>query len=103
MPAMAAVTRHRTHRRTLLASIGVTAWSVALLTLLAVPAERAIAAKTSTLVQPSSTGEAKIARQQMLAERKTVVGVRKPHPGKTVGGTSTPLPKTIVTKGFLPK
>ena len=56
-----------------------------------------------TLVQPSSTGEAKSARQAVLRERTSVVGVRRARPGTTVGGSSTPRPETIVTKRNLPK
>ena len=85
-------------------SVACIACLAAALALIMLPTGEAIAAKPrATLVQPSSTGEAKTARQAVLTERKTVVGVRKPHPGKTVGGTTTPPPKTIVTKRFLPK
>jgi hypothetical protein len=54
-------------------------------------------------VQPSSTGAAKTARQALLKERTKSVPRTVPKPGKIVGGTTTPPPKTIVTKRFLPK
>ena len=54
-------------------------------------------------VQPSSTGAAKTARQALLKERTKTVPRVVPKPGKIVGGTTTPPPKTIVTKRFLPK
>jgi hypothetical protein len=80
------------------------AWLAALVIMLGLPAGQAVAAKPrATLVQPSSTGEAKIARQALLKQRAAVIAQRKPNPGKTVGGTTTPLPKTIVTKRILPK
>jgi hypothetical protein len=76
----------------------------AALALIMLPTGEAIAAKPrATLVQPSSTGEAKIARQAVLKQRAAVIAQRKPNPGKTVGGATTPLPKTIVTKRILPK
>jgi hypothetical protein len=72
--------------------------------LLASPAGRVLAANTHpTLVQPSSTGEAKAARQALLKQRALAVPRTAHRPGKTVGGTTTPPPKTIVTKRFLPK
>jgi hypothetical protein len=64
------------------------------------------AAKHPTLVkpvQPSSTGAAKTARQALLKQRTLSVPHVLPKPGKIVGGTTTPAPKTIVTKRFLPK
>jgi len=54
-------------------------------------------------VQPSSTGPAKTARRSLLKQRTLSVPRVVPKPGKIVGGTSTPPPKTIVTKRFLPK
>ena len=54
-------------------------------------------------VQPSSTGPAKTARQALLKQRTLTVPHVVPKPGKIVGGTTTPHPKTIVTKRFLPK
>jgi hypothetical protein len=54
-------------------------------------------------VQPSSTGAAKTARQALLKQRTQSVPRVVPKPGKIVGGTTTPTPKTIVTKRFLPK
>jgi hypothetical protein len=54
-------------------------------------------------VQPSSTGSAKTARQALLKQRTKTVPRTLPKPGKIVGGTTTPPPKTIVTKRFLPK
>jgi hypothetical protein len=54
-------------------------------------------------VQPSSTGPAKTARQALLKQRTLSVPRTVPKPGKIVGGTTTPPPKTIVTKRFLPK
>jgi hypothetical protein len=54
-------------------------------------------------VQPSSTGPAKTARQALLKQRTLTVPHVVPKPGKIVGGTTTPRPKTIVTKRFLPK
>jgi hypothetical protein len=72
--------------------------------LLASPPGRVLAAnKQPTLVQPSSTGEAKAARQALLKQHALDVPRTVPRPGKTVGGTTTRPPKTIVTKRFLPK
>jgi hypothetical protein len=65
---------------------------------------RVLAANTHpTLVQPSSTGEAKAARQALVKQHLLAVPRTLRRPGKTVGGTTTPPPKTIVTKRFLPK
>jgi hypothetical protein len=54
---------------------------------------------------PRSLGnsQANPTRQALLKQRPTVLGSPARHPGKTVGGTGTPMPKTIVTKRFLPK
>jgi hypothetical protein len=54
-------------------------------------------------VQPSSTGPAKTARQALLKQRTLSLTRTVPKPGKVVGGTTTPPPKTIVKKRFLPK
>jgi hypothetical protein len=71
--------------------------------LLAGAPSRGIAANSSaTLVQPSSSGEAKSAREALLKQRTNVVAVGRRHPGKTVG-SSAPPPRTIVTRRFLPK
>jgi hypothetical protein len=71
---------------------------------LAVPVGAAAAdSKHATLVQPSSTGKAKTVRQTLLKQRTNTVTLSKIHPGKTVGSTHTPLPRTIVTKRILPK
>jgi hypothetical protein len=61
------------------------------------------APKHPTLVQPSSTGPAKTARQTLLKQRTLTIPRVVPKPGKIVGGTTTRPPKTIVTKRFLPK
>ena len=72
--------------------------------LLALPLGGALAAQPqATLVQPSSSGQAKAARQALLKQRAVAVPLTHHHPGKTVGGTRTPPAKTIVTKRFLPK
>jgi hypothetical protein len=98
---MIADPRHRSAPRQPLASIGAV---LMLGIVLGLPAGAALAANPrATLVQPASTGNAKAARQRLLKERTTVVGLHQRHPGKTVGGSSTPLPKTVVTKRFLPK
>jgi hypothetical protein len=84
-----------------LSSFGLT---LLLIAALALPVDRAMAATPHvTLVRPSSTGDAKTARLAVLKQRTTLVGVHKAHPGTTVGGSSAPRPKTIVTKRFLPK
>ena len=83
---------------------GLMACLVTALGLLMLPAGQALAAKPrATLVQPSSTGEARIARQAVLQQRAALIAQRKRRPGKTVGGTTTPLPTTIVTKRILPR
>jgi hypothetical protein len=77
--------------------------STLLVVLLAVPIGAALPANANaTLVQPASTGKAKTARQALLKPRTNLVTVNKTHPGKTVGGARTPLPRTIVTKRILP-
>jgi hypothetical protein len=77
--------------------------SLVLAALLALPAVAAPGANThGTLVQPSSTGNAKTTRQTLLKQRTNTVTLSKIHPGKTVGGSHTPLPRTIVTKRILP-
>jgi hypothetical protein len=82
--------------------------SVVLALGLALACGPAIAAKTTKptnpkLVTPASTGEAKTARQALLKQRNLTVSRTTPHPGKIVGATTRPPPKTIVTKRFLPK
>ena len=54
------------------------------------------------LVQPSSTGEAKIERQSVVKLHAQTVATPVQHPGKTVGGNRTPHARTIVTKRILP-
>jgi hypothetical protein len=77
--------------------------TMVLAVLLALPVGAALAANThGTLVQPSSTGKAKTARQTLLKQRTNTVTLNKIHPGKMVGGSRTPLPRTIVTKRILP-
>jgi hypothetical protein len=53
-------------------------------------------------VQPAATGNLKSSRQALLKQRTSLFGPNTRHPGKIVGAT-TPAPKTIVTKRFLPK
>jgi hypothetical protein len=78
--------------------------SLVLAVVLALPVGAALADnKHAALLQPSSTGKAKTARQTLLKQRTNTVTLSKLHPGKTVGGTHTPLPRTIVTKRILPK
>jgi hypothetical protein len=71
---------------------------------LALAAVQAFATNTHpTLVQPAATGQARAARQAVLKQRAATVPQSARKPGKTVGGTSTPHPKTITTKRNLPK
>jgi hypothetical protein len=56
-----------------------------------------------TLVQPSSTGAAKTERQKLVKQRTTALNTTPRHPGKIIGGGTTPPPRTIVTRRFLPK
>jgi hypothetical protein len=77
--------------------------TVVLALLLASPVGAAPAATThGALLQPASTGKAKTTRQALLKQRSNTVALSKIHPGKTVGGAHTPLPRTIVTKRILP-
>jgi hypothetical protein len=55
------------------------------------------------LAQPSSTGAAKTARQKLVKQRMTALNTTPRHPGKIIGGGTTPPPRTIVTRRFLPK
>jgi hypothetical protein len=83
-----------------------TARAAALMTalVLALALGPALAApKHPTLVQPSSTGPAKTARQALLKQRTLTLPRVVPKPGKVVGGSTTRPPRTIVTKRFLPK
>jgi hypothetical protein len=76
---------------------------IPVLALALAPAPALAAPKHPTLVQPASTGQAKAARQALLKQHTLTVPRVAPKPGKTVGGTTTSPPKTIVTKRFLPK
>ena len=72
--------------------------------LLALSAAPALAANTHpTLVQPAAAGQARAARQALLKQRTAAAPQSLRKPGKTVGGTSTPLPKTVMTKRILQK
>ena len=72
--------------------------------LLGLPAAQLLAATTHpALVQPAASGEAKTARKAVLKQRTATVPGLVRHPGKTVGGTGTALPKTVMTKRTLPK
>ena len=85
---------------TVLASIGLT---LLLAVSLALPPARAMAANAqTTLLQPSGSGKLKTTRQALLKGRTTLLGLGQRHPGRSVGGTRAPPPKTIVTKRFLP-
>ena len=53
-------------------------------------------------VQSAATGNLKSSRQALLKLRTSLFRANTRHPGKIVGAT-TPAPKTIVTKRFLPK
>jgi hypothetical protein len=53
-------------------------------------------------VQSAATGELKTSRQALLKQRTSLFAPNTHRPGKIVGAT-TPAPKTIVTKRFLPK
>jgi hypothetical protein len=53
-------------------------------------------------VQSAATGNLKTSRQALLKQRTSLFSPNTRHPGKIVGA-STPAPKTIVTKRFLPK
>jgi hypothetical protein len=93
-----------TLRQPLARSGGVLVLTLVLALLLALPLGGVLAAQPqATLVQPSSSGQAKAARQALLKQRAVAVPLTHHHPGKTVGGTRTPPAKTIVTKRFLPK
>ena len=75
--------------------------------LLALPAGSALAANTlpgshAKLVQPSSTGDAKAARQALVKQHMQTVATPVQHPGKIVGGNRLPHARTIVTKRILP-
>ncbi len=54
------------------------------------------------LVQPSSTGDAKIERRAVVKLHAQTVATPVQHPGKTVGGNRLPHARTIVTKRILP-
>jgi len=58
--------------------------------------------KRPALVLPSSTGEAKTARQTVVKERTKALSTPVPHPGRIVGGSGRPAPRTIVTKRIYP-
>jgi hypothetical protein len=67
------------------------------------PAMAATAHPPMILAQPSSTGAAKTARQKLVKQRTTALNTTPRHPGKIIGGGTTPPPRTIVTRRFLPK
>jgi hypothetical protein len=90
------------------------------LLLLALPAAIALAANlsppsinaTSTkarskhyagLVQPSSTGAAKVARQSLLKQRTGALGASVHHSASTVTSNTRPPAKTIVVRPLSPK
>lgn len=58
--------------------------------------------KRPALVLPSSTGEAKTARQTLAKERTQTLATPIAKPGKIVGGSGRPTPRTIVTKRIYP-
>jgi hypothetical protein len=65
-------------------------------------AANTLPASHAKLVQPSSTGDAKIERRAVVKLHAQTVATPVQHPGKTVGGNRTPHARTIVTKRILP-
>jgi hypothetical protein len=82
----------------------------ALLALLALPlgahsvasAANTLPSSHAKLVQPSSTGDARIERRAVVKLHAQTVATPVQHPGKTVGGNRLPHARTIVTKRILP-
>jgi hypothetical protein len=64
---------------------------------------KARSAHYPALVQPSSTGAAKVARQSLLKQRTGALGTTVRHGGVTVTSNTRPPAKTIVVRPLSPK
>jgi hypothetical protein len=67
------------------------------------PGSALAAPPPAKVVRPLVNPAANATRKALLQQRSSLLSLPVRHPGKTVGGANAPVPKTIVTKRFLPK